>query len=442
LFAKAGVEFRQTRDVLEIVVDAWEPLQLAEIARATGLGCTIYGVKMAETKSRGNVVKSFALIAWTALATAEAQHLAPPPTRLSTPGMPGRPVAPTQELPALHGQQPLQPQVIQRSSATDAARYLAGMPVSAESPLTRLTSDPRWIAHSNAMTAAFSKLDQVQLSDIRIWRAEFLAPVTRFSRTCLYFFSGPDFLYADTFYPDCNTYVLVSLEPVESIPELQSLPLALLQNTLQNIEVSLNTILNVGYFETQDLREYSQRSQLKGVLPIIFVFLARSGKEILNVDYNTLGKGGTRGVKVTFLDPATGAHKVLYYFSADLSDDGLKRNSSVLRFCNSLGPTNSLLKADSYLLHQNGFNIARNYLLGVSLSILQDDSGIPLRYCTPEKWNLRFFGTYTGPINLFKNFYQPDLRQYYATSSPKPLTFGFGYQYNRQDATLILAVRR
>jgi WD40 repeat protein len=37
LFAKAGVEFPQTRDVLEVVVDAREPLQLAEIARATGL---------------------------------------------------------------------------------------------------------------------------------------------------------------------------------------------------------------------------------------------------------------------------------------------------------------------------------------------------------------------------------------------------------------------
>src|SRR6202011_1907304 len=184
------------------------------------------------------------------------------------------------------------------------------------------------------------------------------------SRTCLYFFSGPDFLYADTLYPDCTTYVLVSLEPVDSIPELQSVPPALLQNTLQTIEVSLNTLVNFGYFQTQELREYSQRSQLKGVLPIIFVFLARSGKEILNVDYSSLGKGGTPGVKVAFLDPATGAHKVLYYFSADLSDDGLKRNSSVLRFCSSLGPTNSLLKADSYLLHQNGFTIARNYLLG------------------------------------------------------------------------------
>ena len=394
---------------------------------------------MAKTKRWGNVVRSFAVIAGMALTTAQAQNLASTPTRLSGPGM--QPAAPTQELPALPDQQPIQ-QNIQRSSATDAARYLAGMPVSARSPLTRLTSDPRWIGYSNAMNAAFSKLDQVQLSEIRIWRAEFLAPATKSSRTCLYFFSGPDFLYADTFYPDCNTYVLVSLEPVESIPELQSVTPVFLQNALQNIEVSLNTILNFGYFETHDLRENLQRSQLKGVLPIIFVFLARSGKEILNVDYNSLGKGGTPGVKVTFLDPATGAHKVLYYFSADLSDDGLKRNSAVLSFCNSLAPTNTFLKADSYLLHQDGFSIARNYLLRVSASILQDDSGIPLRYCTPDKWNLRFFGTYTGPIDLFKNFYQPDLRRYYATSSPKPLTFGFGYQYDRREARLLLAVRR
>jgi hypothetical protein len=381
-------------------------------------------------------------MAWIALATSEAQNLAPRAARSPTPEMPGQPVAGTQKLPLISRQQPIQQQIIQPSSATDAARYLAGMPVSAASPLSRLTSDPRWIAHSNAMTAAFSKLDQVQLSNIRLWRAEFLGPVTKFSRTCLYFFSGPDFLYADTFYPDCNTYVLVSLEPIESIPELQSVPPALLQDTLQNIQASLNTLLNFGYFETQDLREYSQRSQLKGVLPLVFVFLARSGKEILNVDYIAPGKGGTRGVKVTFLDPATGAHKILYYFSADLSDDGLKMNSAVLRFCNSLGPTNSLIKAASYLLQQNGFNIARNYLLRVSASILEDDSGIPLRYFSPAQWNLRFFGKYTGPINLFKNFYQPDLRQYYATSSPKPLTFGLGYQYNPQNATLILAVRR
>jgi hypothetical protein len=371
-----------------------------------------------------DLLKLFAVIAWAFLAHVRAQGPAPPPNSMQFSGAPGR------------------QQIVERSSATDAARYLAGLPVSAQSPLSGLTRAPLWIAHSNVMNAGFSKLDQRQLSNIRIWRAEFLAPATRFSRTCLYFFSGPDFLYADTFYPDCTTYVLVSLEPVEVIPEVQTVPLVSLQNTLQAIEVSLNTFLSFGYFETQDLREYTRRSQLKGILPIIFVFLARSGKEILNVDYISPNKGVARGVRITFLDPGMNAQKVLYYFSADLSDAGLKTNQSVLRFCRSLGLANSFLKAPSYLLHQDGFNIVRDFLLRASASILQDDSGIPIRYFTPERWTLRFFGSYSGPIDLFKNLYQPDLRQYYAASSPKPLTFPFGYQWNPHDATLILAVRK
>ena len=386
-------------------------------------------------KPARNVVKCLALIAGLVPADVQAQMVAPPPSHRVPRA------APVQQAPDRYAQPPLErPPAIQASSATDAARYLAGMPVPADSPLAGLTRDPRWIAHANAMDSAFARLDQRQLNGVRDWQAQFLAPATRGSRTCLYFFSGPDFLNADAFYPDCNTYILVSLEPVESIPQLQSVPPELLQNTLQNIEMSLNTILQFGFFETKELRAYAQRSSLKGVLPIIFVFLARSGKEISNVDYTPLA--GTRGVKISFVDPATNAHTVLYYLPADLSDEGLKRNSAVLRFCDHFGPTNSFLKAASYLLHGNSFNLARNYLLRVSASILQDDSGIPLRSFSPDRWTLRFFGAYSGPIELFKNFYQPDLYQYYAASVPKPLPFSFGYQWNRAKATLILAVRR
>ena len=372
--------------------------------------------------NRKNLIKSLALIAWVSLGSVHAEN--PPPNAF----------------PSL--KRPDQQQIVRRSRATDTARYLAGLPVSPDSPLAALTGDPRWIAYSDAMNAAFSKLEQSRINNIRSWQAQFLAPPTIVSRSCLYFFSGPDFLYVDTLFPDCTTYVLVSLEPVDSIPDLQSVPPVTLQNTLQTIELSLNTLVNFGYFQTEELRGYLQRSQLKGVLPLMFVFLARSGKEILGVDYISLSKGSARGVKVSFLDPARGEQKTLYYFSADLSDDGLKRNQEVLRFCNKLGPTNSFLKAASYLLHQNGFSLARSYLLRASASILQDDSGIPLRYFSPESWTFRFFGSYTGPIDLFKNFYQPDLRQYYTMSNPKPLTFPFSYQWNPRDTTLILAIRR
>ena len=126
----------------------------------------------------------------------------------------------------------------------------------------------------------------------------------------------------------------------------------------------------------------------------------------------------------------------------DLSDDALKRNPGLLRFCAGLGPSNSLLKAASYLLHEGGFDTVRNFLLQNSAAILQDDSGIPVHFFTPDRWTLRFFGIYTGPVALFKKFDQADLRQYYATSSPKPLTFGFGYRWNSRTSTMFLGVRK
>jgi hypothetical protein len=252
-------------------------------------------------------------------------------------------------------------------------------------------------------------------------------------------------------FSDCSTFVLQGLEPVVPLPDLATVSPATLAGTLQNIESSLNTILSFSFFKTKDMREDFQRSELKGVLPAICVFLARTGKEVNGIEYISLDKAGavvqgfqgaTRGAKITFTDAAAGSQKVIYYFTSDLSDDALKRNSGLLRFCEGLGPFNSLLKAASYLLHEGGFDTARNFLLQNSTAILQDDSGIPVHFFPPDRWTLRFFGVYTGPIDLFKKFFQADLRQYYAASSPKPLTFGFGYRWSSRSSTMFLAVRK
>jgi hypothetical protein len=337
------------------------------------------------------------------------------------------------------------------STINEVARYLAGLHLSPGSPLSALGEDPRWAAHSHAMNAAFSTLEQRQLNNIRIFRSDAVSPATQLSHNCVYLFSGPDFLYADAMFADCTTYVLQGLEPAEPIPDLLTVPQASLDSTLQNIQISLNTILNFSFFKTKDMRQEFQRSQLKGVLPIILVFLARTGKEVQSIDYISLDKGGqvlssgqgaVHGAKIAFSDPATGIQKTLYYFTSDLSDDAVKKNPAVLRFCETLGPFNCLLKAASYLLHEGGFELVRNFLLQNSSAVLEDDSGIPVRYFTPDRWTPRFFGVYTGPIDLFKNYYQPELRQFYAASAPKPLTFGFGYRWNSRSSTMILAVRK
>jgi hypothetical protein len=347
---------------------------------------------------------------------------------------------------------PAQAQAVEVPSnpITDAARFLAGLPVANNSTLVGLTRTARWQAHAADMNSAFAALDHRQLSNIRIWRSDFLAPLSAGAKTCVYYFGGPDFLYADAFFPDCTTYILVGLESVNAMPDLLTVPSTALENTLQNIQISLNTILQFSFFKTKDMREDFGRGELQGVLPILFVFLARTGKVIQSVEYVSLDRGGQlikagsapHGVKITFVDPASGAQKVLYFFSTDLSNDGLKGNPAVLRFTEQQGQANCFLKAASYLMHEGHFDTVRSFLLSDSLTIVEDDSGIPVKYLTPDKWSLRFFGSYTEPINLFKQYYQPELRQFYQASSPKSLTFSFGYQWNRHNSSLILATRK
>ena len=106
-------------------------------------------------------------------------------------------------------------------SANDTARFLAGMPPSAESPLTPLTKDPAWQHHARFLDSAFAQLEQRQLSKIRSWADTNLSAPRP---TMFYMFSGPDFLYANAFYSKASTYVLSALEPPGSVPDLMKLP--------------------------------------------------------------------------------------------------------------------------------------------------------------------------------------------------------------------------
>ena len=101
----------------------------------------------------------------------------------------------------------------------------------------------------------------------------------------------------------------------------------------------------------------------------------------------------------------------------------------------------SLLKAASYLMHEPGFSQARQFLLGASDTILQDDSGIPFRYFEPQAWDIHYFGPYHGPIEVFKKYWQQDLAENYARNTSTPLPFGFGYEWQPKSSGLIIATR-
>jgi hypothetical protein len=330
-------------------------------------------------------------------------------------------------------------------TANDSARFLAGMPPSAQSPLTPLTRDPAWQRHARFFDAAFGQLEQRQLSKIRSWAGVNLAAP---QSTMFYMFSGPDFLYADAFYSKATTYVLSALEPVGSVPDLTRLPY--LGSTLNDIERSMSSILSFSFFITKHMKTDLRAGDVGGTLPILYVFLARSGKTIRDVSLISLddkgvvhfssddaGRNATRGVRITFAG-SDGVERSLYYFSTDLSNSGV-RASGFLKFCATLAPGNSLIKSASYLLHAGNFTVVRDFLLANSATIIQDDSGIPLADYDPRKWRFFPFGRYAGPIAEFPGRYQPDYAELFRRS--QPMDFGIGYRWRSFESNLLLSVR-
>ena len=162
------------------------------------------------------------------------------------------------------------------------------MPPSAQSPLAPLTKDRAWLQHAAFFDRAFGQLEQRQISKIRAWSE---ANITAPRPTMFYMFSGPDFLYADAFFPKATTYVLSALEPVGSVPDLARLR-ASAGSTLYNVERSLSTILTFSFFITRHMKSDLHAGQVNGTLPILYVFLARSGKTIRDVSMVTINEEG------------------------------------------------------------------------------------------------------------------------------------------------------
>ena len=109
---------------------------------------------------------------------------------------------------------------IEAVTTDDTARFLAGLPLSSSSPLAAFTNDPAWVSHARNLNSMFAREENVQLSKVREFSKKYLSDK---HDTMLYMFSGPDFLYATSFFPNASTYVLAGLEPVGSVPDLMSL---------------------------------------------------------------------------------------------------------------------------------------------------------------------------------------------------------------------------
>jgi hypothetical protein len=302
-------------------------------------------------------------------------------------------------------------------------------------------STPEWKSYQEWFDGRWRTIQAQRLTAMRAWAGSQLGPLDDYSsRTVYYPFSGPDFLYVNTFFPNAKYLLMAGLEPVGTMPDLAAVQKqGQLGPYLENIKNSLFTILAASFFKTKDMKNDFH----DGLLPVIAVFLARENYAIDSLRYVSLGHDGTlhphpaegaTGVQIDFGDGRT-----LVYLQTNLADDGLHDNPGFVHLMERLGPGVTYLKAASYLLYDDYFSTIRDAILENSAGVLEDDSGIPFHDFKPSAWVVTPYGNYTGPIALFKEHYQPDLAEFYTNRPHAPLPFGSGYKFNASISSLLVA---
>lgn len=251
-----------------------------------------------------------------------------------------------------------------------------------------------------------------------------------------YPFSGADFLYPITLFPDADTYFLCGLErpgtPIESIVAKPKV--------LEAYRTALINLFYSSYFITKDMGTDLHNAEIDGTCPVLSMLMALEGYEIISIDYMSLDSLGnltvseekTRNIEMRFFKTGSTHEQRLLYFSGNAQNKSF--NPALQAYIDKELPKHtvgSYLKAASYLLHWDSFSQMRDNILKYSLAIVQDDSGIPYRKLTPD-FDVTLYGEYKHPWHEFaESCYQLDVKELYETQADSihPLPFRIGYNW-------------
>lgn len=325
-------------------------------------------------------------------------------------------------------------------SFNEAAMLFAGM-------LESDKLDKNYEEYSKNITARWDNLSKVCFEKLKLWRDENLVNLDQ-NKFVFYPFGGPDIAHAVMIFPYADNYILVGQEE-QGDPD--SLLRSCTKTSLLSLEKSEDNFFKKGYFVTSYMVSDLRNKNVKGVLPIALLTLAKLGYQIVSVENLKIVSKINDSIKIVFKDVSTNLEKTLYYVKCNLANDS-KNLSNLLKFVNdTLGNQFiTFLKSSSYSLHRVEFSKIRQYLIDNSFGILQDDTGIRFKDIDKNIFDVKLFGSYEYPaLNVFKGFKQTALVNAYKTDKVIPLNFGIGYigdhnavRQNYKNINLQLYIRK
>jgi len=348
--------------------------------------------------------------------------------------------------------QPKDSLTIAREKLNDIALFVSGLTVDKNSSIYELTQTPEWNEYSDEAKNAWARFDSVAARYTAFSKNEIKPPYDTI-KTLFYPFSGPDFLFANIMFPNIDKMILIGLEGPGTLPKIDISSKDSLKEILEMYKVAIEDVIQLSFFRTIDMKNELGNKSIDGTAPIIMLFLARAGKEIIEVNPMYLDKSGeltkvseskgkrqATAIEIKYRNKGETKIRSVSYLSTNLADPTLSQNVAFMNYLKNIdNNVVTFVKSATYLMHKSYFSIIRNTCLEKSALILQDDSGIGYKFFKKEKWNIQLYGTYSKPIKLFEDFFEPDYLEAFNKGNVKPLKFRIGYS---PKSNLLMATKK
>jgi hypothetical protein len=276
----------------------------------------------------------------------------------------------------------------------------------------------------------------------------------------VYPFGGGDLLSALLTYPDALEFTTLSLEHAGDPRRLKDFDKARLAQNLAEVHRRIAGLFTYAESTSENMIQL-EKSDIPGQLAFFVVGLAAHGYEPVSLRYFRLEPDGAihyLTVEEIAADENTKARKlnkvwaspdfsvsfsnselvfklkgkegplhVHRHLAANLSDENLRKDPSVLKHLEAKGTVSAMTKAASYLLWAEGFAKIRNYLLGHMAFMFSDSTGIPPSDAAKAGFEMETYGKFSGPFLAARAQVADEFRKLWASQPYRELDFRYGY---------------
>jgi len=319
------------------------------------------------------------------------------------------------------------------------------------------------VTYHNEQEGKINQIIENRLNLITNWNKEIMNR-NKVSDSSLVFypFSGADFIHAYYLYPHASEYFMSAIENIGEIIDVTKLNKVQFFEYVKDFDTVMRDIYMRSYFITKNMEEdFGKKTKINGVLPILLWSAAKTNHDIVYVKYfivdtnyekkyveKTSEIKGKLSLEIKLFDKSNNKFQILNYYSADLSNNGLKKSAKSYKFISKTvsDQSNGFVKSASYLMHYDStFSTIQQFVLAKNKYLVQDDTGVPFLKFNQSNWKIELYGVYEKPIKDFaQTLHQKALDVAYKNSEfyKGPLNFSLGYHWSSKNQNQLVAIKK